>query len=68
MSDKKKLRAYAAYTLALGTRTETRFCCIPCDEVKEEGNIFEVWKDGHIIGQFDRGAVDIFYFTEVQKE
>lgn len=67
MPEKKTLKAYVAYTLELGNRMETRFCCIPCDEVRDAGNMFEVWKDGHIVGQFDRGAVDIFYYTEAAR-
>lgn len=67
MEEKKNLKAYVAYTLDLTTRKETRFCCIPCDEVRDEGNMFEVRKDGHIVGQFDRAAVDIFYYTEAAR-
>ena len=57
-------KAYVKYRLSLGSRAEERFVCLPCEEVSDEGNLFTLVRDGHVVGQFDRGAVEIFYYTE----
>ncbi|MGM9615695.1 MAG: hypothetical protein ACI3W7_09260 [Oscillospiraceae bacterium] len=60
----KELRVYVKYSFG----REYRFCCLICNRVEQEGNSFVLYKDGAVIGQFDRGELDIFYYTQAEKQ
>jgi hypothetical protein len=53
-------RAYILYHFG----KEFRFVCLTCTRIEVEDNTIFIYLGENLIGQIDRGYVDIFYYTE----